>query len=49
MLPARSEMQNAGPSTSVIELPEIVALALVVQGWLTGATLSGSPSVTCTL
>jgi hypothetical protein len=32
MLPARSEMQNAGPSTSVTALPEIVALALVVQG-----------------
>jgi hypothetical protein len=32
MLPARSEMQNEGPSTSVTELPEIVALALVVHG-----------------
>ena len=42
MFPARSEMQNAGPSTSVIELPEIVALALVVHGWLTVSTLSGT-------
>jgi hypothetical protein len=37
MFPARSEMQNAGPSTSVMEVPEIVALALVVHGWLTYA------------
>jgi hypothetical protein len=30
-------MQNAGPSTRVIALPEIVALALVVHGWATRA------------
>ena len=33
-------MQNAGPSTRVTELPEIVALELVVQGWATAGTLS---------
>jgi hypothetical protein len=32
MLPARSEIQKAGPSTSVTELPAMVALALVVHG-----------------
>jgi len=37
MFPARSEIQNAGPSTSVIEEPAIVALALVVHGRLTEA------------
>jgi glycosyltransferase involved in cell wall biosynthesis len=45
MLPALSEMQNAGPSTRVTAVPAIVALALVVHGWATGGTLSLCPCV----